>query len=73
MTLNQVKRDLPQIRVKHNGKGFWGKLSGRKNSFATVTIFGEYSHALQANYIDFYASWETVTRVINNPELYLTV
>jgi hypothetical protein len=71
LAVSDVKKELPQIRVKFNGRMFWGRLSGRLNPEATVTIFGGYSYALNSHYVDFKASWDTVTRIVNNPKLYL--
>jgi hypothetical protein len=34
--IDECKRDLPPVRVLFNGNEWWGRVSGRKNQFASV-------------------------------------
>lgn len=64
MTIDEVKRDLPDVKVS-TGLGMIadGQLSGRENDFATVHYCGSLGlgHHAKAEF-----SWEMVTRSINN-------
>ena len=65
MTIDEVKRDLPQVQVMFNGKVRWAKVSGRLNNVATVSV--GYSSTL-AEFVDFHFSWEAVARSVNSGE-----
>lgn len=60
-SMDKVKRDLPYVKVRLNGRTFDGKLSGRLNEQATVSL--GYSTSLR-DWVDFHFSWETVTRAV---------
>ena len=56
-----VKRDLPEVKVKINGKIVTGKVTGRMLDFATVIING-------ANY-EF--AWLTIASALNDDKALL--
>lgn len=62
-TIAQVKAELPDVKVMHNGKRHLGRVSGRLNQFATVSI--GYSPALR-DFVDFQFSWEAIARAVNS-------
>lgn len=37
--IDDIKRDLPPVCVRFNGKQYWARVSGRKNRSATVSPF----------------------------------
>ena len=59
-TIDKVKADLPAVAVKVNGRLVVGTIKGRMNDFATITF------ELGGCDISFEASWECVTRAVNN-------
>lgn len=70
MTVTDVKRELPDVPVKIGRKRFMARLSGRLNSFATVTVsyivHGAPRHYLRGRpWFDAQFSWEAVTRAVN--------
>jgi len=60
MNTTQVKDELPTVKVLIGRKIFKGFLSGRKNPFATVTVY-----EWNGDFLDWQFSWETVTNAIN--------
>ena len=65
MTIDEVKRDLPQVLVRLGKNIKSARVTGRLCQFAQVTISGEWSHALGACWEDRKYSWEAVTRAVN--------
>lgn len=63
LTTAYVKEYLPDVSVQYQNEIFVGKLSGRKNKFATVTIApnGDYGYG----YVTAEVSWDAVVRMIN--------
>ena len=65
MTIAQVKRDLPQVKIKIGKRTKWARITGRLNAIATVTISGCYSQAIGSVWEDRKFSWESVAQAIN--------
>ena len=59
-TIEKVKSELPDVKVKIDGKIYTGEVRGRLNDFATVTVFFLSPGTM------FTYSWETITRALNN-------
>jgi hypothetical protein len=69
MTVNEVKQELPMVRIRWNGKHWWGRVSGRLNRFATVCPWQAIDKrklvtTIIGPCIEF--AWETVTRAVNS-------
>ncbi len=65
MTISDAKRELPSVLVKMpNNKTYWGRVSGRKLQFPTVTILhGDKLFSKgRRPWIDFKTSWEQIAR-----------
>jgi hypothetical protein len=62
LTIEEIKDLLPDVKVATDSgnRKFIGKVSGRKNRFATVTV---YTYGLTSSYE---VSWPTVARAYNN-------
>ena len=68
MTIEEIKETLPVVDVKVGKNIYIGSISGRKNSFATISvIMPDYNNPFIFNF-----SWKTVERAINNGT-YLTI
>lgn len=61
MTIKKIKEKLPNIRVKINNRIYTGILSGKKNKFATISIFID----CFPEYVNYEFSWEAIARSIN--------
>lgn len=63
-TVNEIRNELPTIRVSYRGKKWWAKVSGRQNQFATVspyeTVNGDERIKDRGTCFEF--SWESVHR-----------
>ena len=56
-----VREKLPTVRVKYGNKIFDGRVTGRLNQFATVTIYAELGPHLRGTpWMDFHVAWETL-------------
>lgn len=66
-TVESVKRLLPSVRV-HTGKRKFatGRVSGRLNRFATVTVDNCFRHGSNDPWMDFEFSWEAIVHSLNN-------
>jgi hypothetical protein len=69
LTVADVKRDLPQVKIRYGGKLYWGRVTGRLNQFATVSPFSlidgrKLVTTIMVPCIPF--AWETVTRAVNS-------
>lgn len=64
-TPEKVRETLPYVSVRINGRNVIGRVSGRKNRFASVSL--GYSTALQ-QFVDRTYSWEAVARSLNTGE-----
>lgn len=66
MTVEQAKRDLPSVQVKWCGNVYEGRVTGRLNPFATVSICGIAEHNRQFIRPMIgpwqHVSWDTVAR-----------
>ena len=73
LTVNEVKDQLPMVKVEWNGIHYWGKVTGRLNRFATVSPYQIIDRKQLVTTIlgpCFKFSWITVTDAINyNREL----
>ncbi len=68
MTVAEIKRDLPMVKVKYNGNLYWGRVSGRLNKFATVSPYQKIDGKKLISTIIgpcYEFAWETVTRAVN--------
>ena len=64
----EVKRDLPYVKIKWAGKLYWGRISGRMNQFATVSPYQPINRRkLLATIMGpcFHFSWEAVARAVS--------
>ena len=66
LTVQDVKRKLPMVKVKWLGLIFRAKVSGRKNKFAGVTPMYDSKGKKLKVLATFEFSWEAVTRAVNN-------
>lgn len=57
LSIEKIKRVLPGVYVSDNGRTYAGRVSGRKNRFATVSW--STNSAVEV-------CWETVQRCVNN-------
>jgi hypothetical protein len=58
MTIDQIKKDLPDVRLVFQGKEYVGHLSGRKEPQATVWLE-------DIPEVEFSFSWQAVANVLN--------
>ena len=66
-TVASVKRELPNVNVKIGKKVVSGRLSGRLNEFATVSVTNEGTlHSGSQVFADWKVAWETVANCLNN-------
>jgi hypothetical protein len=69
LTVNEVKVQLPMVKIKWGNHHYWGKVTGRLNKFATVSPFEIIDHKKRVTVIYnapcFEFSWITVTDAIN--------
>jgi hypothetical protein len=68
LTIEEVKRDLPMVKGRYNGKLYWCRVTGRLNQFASVSP----DHAIDNKKLVkpllgpiFHFSWDSVTNAIN--------
>lgn len=69
MTIAEVKRDLPPVRIEWEGRRYWARVSGRMNEFASVSPSQPIDGRKEVRTIMgpiFHYSWETVTNAINS-------
>lgn len=63
--IDDCKRDLPPVRVRVNGQVVWGRTSGRKNRFCTVSVTNEGRlHRGSVLFGDWHFAWATVVRAV---------
>jgi len=65
-TIETVKRDLPNVAVDIGEDVVTGRLSGRMNDFATVTIFDCFRNGSNRQWSDYQFSWRTIVESLNN-------
>ena len=73
LTVADVKRDLPSVKVRIGKKIVWARVMGRNFNYPYVTVSGGWSLGLGARWRDWsengfvgrHYPWETVTRSIN--------
>lgn len=59
MNIEEIKEKLPSVKVKIGGKVWEGRISGRKEKFATVIVpLGTYP----ATFGPYQYAWETIKR-----------
>lgn len=64
-TIEAVKRDLPNVLIKIGRKVATGRVSGRLNRFATVTVDNCFRHGSNPPWMDFHFSWDAIVRSLN--------
>ena len=69
MTISDVKRDLPMVKVRMNNRLYWAKVTGRLNQFASVSPYQLIDNkklvtTIMGPIVVF--SWEAVTRAVNS-------
>lgn len=69
-TVEQVKRELPGVTVKIGKNLVPGRLSGRLNRFATVTVTNTVMGG-QTPWRDWHFAWETIVHCLNSDEALL--
>ena len=62
-TIEEVKAQLPNVRVRFQGKIFNGNVRGRLNKLATVSIVPSRTYPNQ--YVEDKFSWEAIQHSIN--------
>ena len=65
-TAKSVKDQLPSVAVKIGKRILPGRLSGRLNQFATVTVDIEVIHPAGQVWIDYHVAWDTIANCLNN-------
>jgi hypothetical protein len=70
--IDDVKRDLPPVRVRFNGQQWWGRVTGRSCKYASVCPHtrtrGNRVETIMGPIVHF--SWDAVCRaVVNGTEL----
>jgi len=64
--IEELKRDLPPVRVTFNGRLWWGKVTGRLNRFASVSPYQREEHGriitILGPIVTF--SWPAVCRAV---------
>ena len=61
MSIEDVKRDLPNVQINIKGKVYTGSINGRKMDYPTVYV-------QEINYHEEF-SWTTVTRAVNEKSI----
>lgn len=66
--IEEVKQELPPVRIEWGGDVWWGRVSGRLNQFATVTphsrTIGKRVETILGPCFEF--SWAAVCRAVVN-------
>jgi hypothetical protein len=57
-TIEAIKNQLPPVKVLLNGRVFDGKITGRKNNFPMIYVFG--------TPIGWEFSWEAIQNSLNS-------
>ncbi len=66
-TVEGVKRELPNVLVKIGKKTVTGRISGRLNQFATVSVTNTGTlHSGSQVFLDWQVSWATLAHCLNN-------
>jgi len=66
LTVEKFKDLLPMVPIVIVGKKLWGRCSGRKNRFCTVSLTNENrAHCDIPLFVDYTFSWESVARAYN--------
>jgi hypothetical protein len=66
MTIEEVKRDLPDVQIAvSKNKVVWAKLSGRMCEDCTVTVFNSTKNAREP-WKDWHFAWGTVAHCITS-------
>lgn len=69
MTIEQVKRELPNVKVRIGRKVATGRVSGRLNKFATVSVTNEGTlHRNTPIWMDWQFSWEAIAHAVTTGE-----
>lgn len=63
MTIEEIKENLPDVKIEFEGKVQSAHVRGRKNKFASVIL---------KNGLVFEYAWQTIERVINNGSYLIT-
>lgn len=66
-TAAKVRELLPDVKIKCGRKHYTGRIYGRLNKFATITIWFE-----DRPYQDFTYSWDTIAHALNTGKPLLT-
>lgn len=65
-TVDHVKEELPYVRVRLGATIVQGKVSGRRNPFATVSIRNTGTlHSESQLWVNIEYSWETIAHSLN--------
>lgn len=68
-----VKELLPNVEVKIGNKLHTGRVTGRANKYATVTVQNEGTlHSGTVPWVDFHFSWTTIADALNKKTALLT-
>ena len=66
-TAKQVRDQLPNVVVRIGKKVVTGRVSGRLNAFATVSVTNEGTlHSGSQLFMDKEVAWQTVANCLNN-------
>ena len=66
MNINEIKKELPHVKVKIRGKVQWAEVKGSKLQFARVYPYHWEGKRFIRDWEGFGVSWETIERCINN-------
>jgi hypothetical protein len=65
-TPEKVRKELPQVQVRVNGNILPGRVTGRLNEVATVTVDNHGTlHSGNKPWYDFHFAWKTIADVLN--------
>lgn len=65
--VEKVKAELPNVKVKIGNQIHTGRVSGRLNKFATVSVTNLGTlHAKSRVFADFQVAWPTIVHALNN-------
>jgi hypothetical protein len=71
-TIEQIKSELPNVKIEINKKIYNGQVFGRCNQFATVAAY-ENTKIYNRVFISSYEfSWAAIQRAVNNNSILLT-
>ncbi len=65
-TVKRVKEELPTVKIKIGGVVSDGRVSGRLNKFATVSVTNDKPRSGVPLFYDAQFAWETIANCLNS-------